>query len=162
MKTALFGGEFFESFGSIYFLASQCHLLLAPFFWNCSNDFRSTLPRFMPEAMKANQDLVDLLGSIAAQSRPSPRRSLSREAQDHWQKGLPYSIRCRKLVPHPRTPAIKSSTAVLSPRLLFKSSPLRSFHAGRAIQIDGLIGKCRREGRAAATAARQRLEFLEQ
>ena len=30
-----------------------------------SNDFRSTLPRFTPEAMKANQALVDLLGRIA-------------------------------------------------------------------------------------------------
>src|SRR5512138_15337 len=29
-----------------------------------SNDFRSTLPRFTPEAMKANQALVDLLSSI--------------------------------------------------------------------------------------------------
>ena len=30
-----------------------------------SSDFRSTLPRFTPEAIKANQALVDLLGSIA-------------------------------------------------------------------------------------------------
>ena len=30
-----------------------------------SNDFRSILPRFTPEAMKANQALVDLLGRIA-------------------------------------------------------------------------------------------------
>jgi aryl-alcohol dehydrogenase-like predicted oxidoreductase len=30
-----------------------------------STDFRSTLPRFTPEAMKANQALIDLLGSIA-------------------------------------------------------------------------------------------------
>ena len=30
-----------------------------------SNDFRSMLPRFTPEAMKANQALVDLLGSMA-------------------------------------------------------------------------------------------------
>ena len=30
-----------------------------------SNDFRSTLPRFTPEARKANQALVDLLGRIA-------------------------------------------------------------------------------------------------
>src|SRR5271155_4951329 len=30
-----------------------------------SNDFRSTLPRFTPEARKANQALVDLLGTIA-------------------------------------------------------------------------------------------------
>ena len=31
-----------------------------------STDFRSTLPRFTPEARKANQALVDLLGAIAA------------------------------------------------------------------------------------------------
>lgn len=31
-----------------------------------SSDFRSTLPRFTPEALKANQALVDLLGKIAA------------------------------------------------------------------------------------------------
>ena len=30
-----------------------------------SSDFRSTLPRFTPEALKANQALVDLLGRIA-------------------------------------------------------------------------------------------------
>ena len=30
-----------------------------------SSDFRSTLPRFTPEALKANQALIDLLGSIA-------------------------------------------------------------------------------------------------
>jgi aryl-alcohol dehydrogenase-like predicted oxidoreductase len=31
-----------------------------------SNDFRSTLPRFTPEALRANQALVDLLGRIGA------------------------------------------------------------------------------------------------
>ncbi len=30
-----------------------------------STDFRSTLPRFTPEALKANQALIDLLGTIA-------------------------------------------------------------------------------------------------
>ena len=30
-----------------------------------SSDFRSTLPRFTPESLKANQALVDLLGRIA-------------------------------------------------------------------------------------------------
>jgi len=34
-----------------------------------SSDFRSTLPRFTPEALKANQALVDLLGSMAAQKK---------------------------------------------------------------------------------------------
>jgi aryl-alcohol dehydrogenase-like predicted oxidoreductase len=32
-------------------------------------DFRNTLPRFTPEALKANQALVDLLGRIAAQKK---------------------------------------------------------------------------------------------
>jgi len=35
-------------------------------------DFRSSLPRFTPEARKANQALVDLLGRIAAQKNATP------------------------------------------------------------------------------------------
>jgi aryl-alcohol dehydrogenase-like predicted oxidoreductase len=34
-----------------------------------SSDFRSTLPRFTPEALKANQALIDLLASIAKQKK---------------------------------------------------------------------------------------------
>jgi aryl-alcohol dehydrogenase-like predicted oxidoreductase len=34
-----------------------------------SSDFRSTLPRFTPEALKANQALIDRLGSIAQQKQ---------------------------------------------------------------------------------------------
>ncbi|EKD33726.1 MAG: hypothetical protein ACD_75C02616G0001, partial [uncultured bacterium] len=37
-----------------------------------STDFRSTLPRFAPEALKANQALVDLLGRIAEQKNATP------------------------------------------------------------------------------------------
>jgi aryl-alcohol dehydrogenase-like predicted oxidoreductase len=37
-----------------------------------SSDFRSTLPRFTPEARKANQAVVDLLSSIAAQKNATP------------------------------------------------------------------------------------------
>ena len=37
-----------------------------------SNDFRSILPRFTPEAMKANQALVDLLGRIAKKKIATP------------------------------------------------------------------------------------------
>jgi aryl-alcohol dehydrogenase-like predicted oxidoreductase len=37
-----------------------------------STDFRSTLPRFTPEALKANQAMVDLLGTIAAQKKATP------------------------------------------------------------------------------------------
>ena len=37
-----------------------------------SSDFRNILPRFTPEARKANQALVDLLGNIAARKRATP------------------------------------------------------------------------------------------
>ena len=37
-----------------------------------SSDFRSTLPRFTPEALKANQTMVDLLGRIARQKGATP------------------------------------------------------------------------------------------
>jgi aryl-alcohol dehydrogenase-like predicted oxidoreductase len=37
-----------------------------------STDFRSTLPRFTPEARKANQALVDLLGRIGALKKATP------------------------------------------------------------------------------------------
>src|SRR3974390_3205914 len=37
-----------------------------------SNDFRSQLPRFTPEAMKANQAVVDLLSGIAKQMSATP------------------------------------------------------------------------------------------
>ena len=37
-----------------------------------SSDFRSTLPRFTPEALKANQAMVDLLGQIAGRKKATP------------------------------------------------------------------------------------------
>jgi aryl-alcohol dehydrogenase-like predicted oxidoreductase len=37
-----------------------------------STDFRSTLPRFTPEAMKANRALVDLLAGIAERKKATP------------------------------------------------------------------------------------------
>src|SRR4029450_12894751 len=37
-----------------------------------SSDFRNTLPRFTPEARKANQALVDLLGQIAERKQATP------------------------------------------------------------------------------------------
>jgi aryl-alcohol dehydrogenase-like predicted oxidoreductase len=37
-----------------------------------STDFRTTLPRFTPEARKANQAMVDLLGKIAEQKNATP------------------------------------------------------------------------------------------
>jgi aryl-alcohol dehydrogenase-like predicted oxidoreductase len=36
------------------------------------DDFRSTVPRFLPEALKANMALVDLVGSIATEKSATP------------------------------------------------------------------------------------------
>ena len=36
------------------------------------NDFRNIVPRFTPEARKANQALVDLLGEVAARKKATP------------------------------------------------------------------------------------------
>ena len=36
------------------------------------SDFRNTVPRFSPEARKANQVLVDLLGQIATKKQATP------------------------------------------------------------------------------------------
>ncbi len=37
-----------------------------------SSDFRKTIPRFTPEAMKANRALVDLLGKVAERKQATP------------------------------------------------------------------------------------------
>jgi len=37
-----------------------------------STDFRNTVPRFSPEARKANQALIDLIGKFAAQKKATP------------------------------------------------------------------------------------------
>ena len=45
-----------------------------------SSDFRSTLPRFTPEALKANQALIDLLGAIAQAEERDSRSDRTRLA----------------------------------------------------------------------------------
>src|SRR6266498_2485371 len=37
-----------------------------------SSDMRNTLPRFTPEARKANRALIDLLGAVGARKRATP------------------------------------------------------------------------------------------
>jgi aryl-alcohol dehydrogenase-like predicted oxidoreductase len=39
-----------------------------------SSDFRSTLPRFMPDALKANQALIHLLASLAERKKATPAK----------------------------------------------------------------------------------------
>ena len=73
-----------------------------------SNDFRSILPRFTPEAMKANQALVDLLGRIAKRRTRLPRRSRSRGSSGK-SRGL-----CRSPVPQSSTGSKRISARRMS------------------------------------------------
>jgi aryl-alcohol dehydrogenase-like predicted oxidoreductase len=64
-----------------------------------SSDFRSTLPRFTPEARKANQALVDLLGRIAERKKATPAQiALSwLLAQKPWIVPIPGTTKLRRL-----------------------------------------------------------------
>ena len=58
------------------------------------DDFRSKLPRFTPEALQANQELVERLGAIAAQKQATPARLL---AQKPWIVPIPGTTSLHRL-----------------------------------------------------------------
>lgn len=64
-----------------------------------SSDFRSTLPRFTPEAMKANQALVDLLGRIGARKQATPAQIALAWllAQKPWIVPIPGTTKLHRL-----------------------------------------------------------------
>ena len=64
-----------------------------------SNDFRSQLPRFTPEAMKANQAVVDLLSEIANQKHASPAQIALAWllAQKPWIAPIPGTTKLSRL-----------------------------------------------------------------
>jgi aryl-alcohol dehydrogenase-like predicted oxidoreductase len=64
-----------------------------------STDFRSTLPRFKPEALKANQALVELLGTIAELMNATPAQiSLAwLLAQKPWIVPIPGTTKLHRL-----------------------------------------------------------------
>jgi aryl-alcohol dehydrogenase-like predicted oxidoreductase len=64
-----------------------------------SSDFRSTLPRFTPEAMKANQALVDLLGQIAQRKNATPAQIALAWllAQKPWIVPIPGTTKLNRL-----------------------------------------------------------------
>src|SRR3954469_656556 len=63
------------------------------------DDFRSTLPRFTPEAMKANQALVDLLGAIAQRKEATPAQIALAWllAQKPWIVPIPGTTKLHRL-----------------------------------------------------------------
>jgi len=64
-----------------------------------SSDFRSTLPRFTPDAMKANQALVDLLGTIAKRKNATPAQIALAWllAQKPWIVPIPGTTKLNRL-----------------------------------------------------------------
>ena len=64
-----------------------------------NSDIRSTIPRFTPEARKANQVLVDLLGRIAARKRATPAQVAIAWllAQQPWIVPIPGTRRVERL-----------------------------------------------------------------
>src|SRR5205809_373737 len=64
-----------------------------------SSDFRSTLPRFTPEALKANQALIDLLGEIGVRKKATPGHiALVRLlAQKPWIVPIPGTTKLHRL-----------------------------------------------------------------
>ena len=64
-----------------------------------SSDFRSTLPRFTPEALKANQALVDLLGTIAERKEATPAQIALAWllAQKPWIVPIPGTTKLHRL-----------------------------------------------------------------
>ncbi len=64
-----------------------------------STDFRNVVPRFTPEARKANQALVDLLGQIAAQKNATPAQIALAWllAQKPWIVPIPGTTKLHRL-----------------------------------------------------------------
>jgi aryl-alcohol dehydrogenase-like predicted oxidoreductase len=74
-----------------------------------SSDLRSTLPRFTPEARKANQALVDLIGEIAKRKRATPAQIALAWllAQRPWIVPIPGTTKLKRLEENIRAVSIE-------------------------------------------------------
>ncbi|MGD0136989.1 MAG: aldo/keto reductase, partial [Bryobacteraceae bacterium] len=64
-----------------------------------STDFRSTLPRFTPDALQANQALIHLLASIAERKKATPAQIALAWlfAQKPWMVPIPGTTKLHRL-----------------------------------------------------------------
>jgi aryl-alcohol dehydrogenase-like predicted oxidoreductase len=74
-----------------------------------SSDFRNILPRFTPEALKANQALVDLLGTIAERKKATPAQIALAWllAQKPWIVPIPGTTKPARLEENIRAAAVE-------------------------------------------------------
>jgi aryl-alcohol dehydrogenase-like predicted oxidoreductase len=80
-----------------------------------STDFRNQLPRFTPEARKANQALVDLLGQIAQRKKATPAQIALAWllAQKPWIVPIPGTTKLNRLEENISAAAVEVTTADL-------------------------------------------------
>ena len=73
------------------------------------DDFRNIVPRFSPEARKANQGLVELLASIAETKRATPAQLALAWllAQNPWIVPIPGTTKLNRLKENVRAAAIE-------------------------------------------------------
>ncbi|WP_321472165.1 aldo/keto reductase [uncultured Paludibaculum sp.] len=81
-----------------------------------SGDFRGILPRFTPEAMKANRALVDLLGQIAEQKKATPAQIALAWllAQKTWIVPIPGTTKLSRLEENIGAAAVELAPADLA------------------------------------------------
>ena len=113
IRSAVERGVTFFDTAEVYGPFSNEELVGATF---ASGDFRSKLPRFTPEALAANQTLVDLLARIATKKGATPAQIALAWllAQKPWIVPIPGTTRLHRLEEnngaaaastHPRRPA---------------------------------------------------------
>jgi aryl-alcohol dehydrogenase-like predicted oxidoreductase len=80
------------------------------------SDFRSALPRFTPEARKANQGLIDLLSGIGKRKEATPAQIALAWllAQKPWIVPIPGTTKLRRLDENIGAAAIELTPADLS------------------------------------------------
>ena len=79
------------------------------------SDFRSALPRFTPEALKANQALIDLLGAIAKRKKATPAQIALAWllAQKPWIVPIPGTTKLNRLEENIGAAAVELSSGDL-------------------------------------------------
>src|SRR6202041_111349 len=81
-----------------------------------SSDFRNSVPRFHPDARKANQHVVDTLGKLAEQKKATPAQIALAWvlAQKPWMVPIPGTTKLHRLEENIAAAAIELSDEDLS------------------------------------------------
>ena len=114
-----------------------------------SADFRNTVPRFSPEARKANQALVDLLGEIAQRKKATPAQIALAWllAQKPWIVPIPGTTKLHRLQENVGAAAVELTEGDLrdiDERRFADHGARGSVLRGRAANDQPLSGNARR------------------